>query len=102
LSGRNPDFLIGHQVKAAPILKKTALEIMSTGYILIESGSETAVAKVSQTRPMQINDPKLILETAEAGEMLGNKLMYLEAGSGADHAVPSKIIKLVSQNIGIP
>lgn len=102
LSGRNPDFLIGHQVKAAPILKKTALEIMSTGYILIESGSETAVAKVSQTQPMQINDPKFILETAQAGEMLGNKLMYLEAGSGADHAVPSKIIKLVSQNIGIP
>jgi putative glycerol-1-phosphate prenyltransferase len=102
LSGRNPDYLISHHVKAAPILKKSNLEIIPTGYILIESGSETAVAQVSRTQPMQISDPKLILETAQAGEMLGHKLMYLEAGSGAHHAVPSKIIKLVSQNIGIP
>ncbi|HLA55643.1 MAG TPA: geranylgeranylglyceryl/heptaprenylglyceryl phosphate synthase [Flavobacterium sp.] len=102
LSGRNPDYLISHHVKAAPILKKSKLEIIPTGYILIESGSETAVAQVSRTQPMQISDPKLILETAQAGEMLGNKLIYLEAGSGARHAVPSKIIKLVSQNVGIP
>lgn len=102
LSGRNPDFLIGHQVDAAPLLKKTNLEIIPTGYILIESGSETAVAKVSQTKPMPTEYPDKILNTAMAGEMLGNKLIYLEAGSGAKNAVPTEIIRLVSQKLGIP
>ena len=100
LSGRNPDYLIGHHIKAAPILKNTNLEIIPTGYILIESGSETAVAKVSQTKP--ISDIQTIVATAQAGELLGNKLIYLEAGSGAKNAVSSEIIKLVSQNIDIP
>lgn len=102
LSGRNPDYLIGHQIEAAPILKKTTLEIIPTGYILIESGSETAVARVSQTLPMPVESPQNICDTAMAGEMLGNKLMYLEAGSGAKNAVPTEIIRLVSQNTGIP
>jgi putative glycerol-1-phosphate prenyltransferase len=102
LSGRNPDYLIGHQTKAAPVLKMSQLEIIPTGYILIESGSETAVAKVSQTLPMPIANPEAILHTAQAGEMLGKKLIYLEAGSGAQNAVPLGIVKLVSQNIHIP
>ena len=102
ISGRNPDYLIEHQVKAAPILKQTQLEIISTGYILIESGTETAVERVSKTTPLDRNNPELALATAQAGEMLGNKLIYLEAGSGADNAVPKEIIKLVSQNIEIP
>ena len=102
ISGRNPDFLIEHQVKAAPILKQTQLEIISTGYILIESGTETAVQRVSKTNPLDRNNPDLALATAQAGEMLGNKLIYLEAGSGAKQAVPLEMIKKISQNIGIP
>jgi putative glycerol-1-phosphate prenyltransferase len=102
ISGRNPDYLIEHQVKAVPILKKTNLEVISTGYILIESGTETAVERVSKTTPLARNNPEYILQTAQAGELLGNKLIYLEAGSGADIAVPKEIIKLVSQNIEIP
>lgn len=102
ISGRNPDFLIEHQVKAAPILKQSNLEIIPTGYILIESGNETAVAKVSQTQPINRNNAKKILHTAQAGELLGKKLIYLEAGSGADLAVPTEVIRLVSKNIKIP
>jgi putative glycerol-1-phosphate prenyltransferase len=102
ISGRNPDYLIEHQVKAAPILKKTQLEIISTGYILIESGTETAVERVSKTNPLDRNNLEMALATAQAGEMLGNKLIYLEAGSGAKQAVPLEMIKKVSQNMEIP
>ena len=102
ISGRNPDYLIEHQVKAAPILKQTKLEIISTGYILIDSGTETAVERVSKTKPLERSNLDLVLATAQAGEMLGNKLIYLEAGSGAKRAVPLEIIKLVAQNIEIP
>jgi putative glycerol-1-phosphate prenyltransferase len=102
LSGRNPDYLIEYQVQAAPILKKTNLEVISTGYILIESGNETAVARVSKTKPLNRENFDLVLATAQAGEMLGNKLIYLEAGSGAKNAVPLKMIQLISQNIEIP
>jgi putative glycerol-1-phosphate prenyltransferase len=102
ISGRNSDFLIEHQVKAAPILKQTQLEIISTGYILIESGSETAVERISKTKPMSRDNLNLVLSTAQAGEMLGNKLIYLEAGSGAKQAVPLEMIEKVSENIEIP
>ena len=102
ISGRNPDYLIEHQVNAVPLLKQTDLEIISTGYILIESGTETAVERVSKTKPLDRNNLDLVLETAQAGEMLGNKLIYLEAGSGAKHAVPLDMIKKVAQNIEIP
>jgi phosphoglycerol geranylgeranyltransferase len=102
ISGRNPDYLIEHQVNAVPILKKTNLEIISTAYLLIESGKITAVERVSKTKPLPKHNPNYILQTAQAGEMLGNKLIYLEAGSGADLPIPEKIITLVAQNIGIP
>lgn len=102
LSGRNPDYLIEYHVQAAPILKSTNLEIISTGYILLESGTETAVARVSKTQPLQTENVDLVLATAQAGEMLGNKLMYLEAGSGAKKAVPLEIIQLISESIKIP
>jgi phosphoglycerol geranylgeranyltransferase len=102
ISGRNPDYLIAHQVDAVPILKKTELEIISTGYMLIESGSETAVARVSNTKPLDRNNIDYAMHTAQAGEMLGNKLIYLEAGSGAKKAVPFEMIKKVSNNIEIP
>jgi phosphoglycerol geranylgeranyltransferase len=102
ISGRNPDYLIEHQVDAVPILKKTQLEIISTGYMLIESGSETAVARVSNTKPLDRDNSDYAMHTAQAGEMLGNKLIYLEAGSGAKKAVPIEMIKKVSNNIEIP
>lgn len=102
LSGRNPDYLIEYQVQAAPILKKMNLEVISTGYILIESGNETAVARVSKTEPLNRDNLDLVLATAQAGEMLGNKLIYLEAGSGARKPVPLEMIQLISENIKIP
>ena len=102
LSGRNPDFLIEHQVNAAPILKKTQLQIIPTAYILIESGNKTAVATVSKTKPLDRKNSQYAMQTALAGQMLGHKLVYLEAGSGAKQAVPLEMIKTVSENIDIP
>jgi phosphoglycerol geranylgeranyltransferase len=102
ISGRNPDYLIEHQVNAVPILKKTQLEIISTGYVLIESGNETAVSRVSETKPLDRNNSDYAIQTAQAGEMLGHKLIYLEAGSGAKQAVPFEMIEKVSNNIEIP
>ncbi|MFV8268705.1 geranylgeranylglyceryl/heptaprenylglyceryl phosphate synthase [Flavobacterium sp. GT2N3] len=102
ISGRNPDYLIEHQVNAVPLLKQTNLEVIPTGYILIESGNETAVERVSKTKPLDRNNIDYIIQTAQAGEMLGNKLIYLEAGSGAKQAVPLEMIALVSQKIEIP
>lgn len=102
LSGRNPDYLIEHQVNAVPILKKTQLEVISTGYILIESGKQTAVERVSKTTPLDRNNADYVLQTAQAGEYIGNKLIYLEAGSGAEQAVPLEMIQKVAQNTTIP
>ena len=102
LSGRNPDYLIEHQINAVPILEKTNLEIISTGYILIESGAETAVERVSKTKPLSKTNIDYIAQTAKAGEFIGNKLIYLEAGSGAQNAVSSEIIKTVSARISVP
>lgn len=102
LSGQNPDYLVGHQINAVPILEKTKLEIISTGYILIESGSKTAVERVTETKPLAKNNIQYIAQTAKAGELIGNKLIYLEAGSGALNAVSSEIIKTVSNRISVP
>ena len=102
LSGRNPEYLIEHQVNAVPILENTQLEILSTGYILIESGNETAVVSVSQTKPLSRNQIDYAAQTAKAGEFMGNKLMYLEAGSGAVNPVPTAMITAVAARISIP
>ena len=102
VSGRNPDYLIGHHVTAAPILKKTNLEIIPTAYILIGGGNQTAVAITSQTQPISGDNVLEVLHTAQAGEMLGSKLLYLEAGSGAALAVPSQIIEAVSKETATP
>jgi putative glycerol-1-phosphate prenyltransferase len=102
LSGRNPEYLIEHQVNAVSILEKTQLEILSTGYILIESGHETAVERVSQTKPIGRDQIDYVAQTAKAGEFIGNKLIYLEAGSGAQQAVPLAMITAVAQRISIP
>ena len=102
LSGRNPDYLIEHQVNAVPILNKTNLEVISTGYILIESGNETAVERVSKTKPIDRTNSEYALQTAQAGIFIGNQLIYLESGSGAQMSVPKEMIELVSKKINVP
>ncbi len=102
ISGRNPDFLIAFQVQAAPFLKKTNLDIIPTAYMLIESGSKTAVEQISKTKPMPTENLDFVLHTALAGEMMGNKLVYLEAGSGAKNTVPIEMVKKIAQHINIP
>lgn len=102
LSGRNPDYLIDKHVKAIPKLRGSKLEVIPTGYLLIENGKETSVQRVTQTKPIAKNDIQLVVDTASAGELLGMKLIYLEAGSGALHPVSENIIKAVKQEIKIP
>jgi len=102
VSGDNPEYLIGQQRKAVPKLRNSSLEILSTGYILIENGKSTSVEKVTQTKPMSRTDVQKIADTAKAGDMLGMKLIYLEAGSGAIHPVPPEIINFVKRDLNIP
>jgi len=102
LSGRNSDYLIEHQVNAVPVLEKTNLEIISTAYLLIESGTETAVERVSKTKPLDRTNINHVCQTAKAGEYLGNKLVYLESGSGAKLSIPLEMISKVSKKIKIP
>jgi phosphoglycerol geranylgeranyltransferase len=102
LSGRNPDYLIEHQVESVTVIEKSNLEIISTGYILIESGGETAVERVSKTKPLDRNNHDYVSQTAKAGELIGNKLIYLEAGSGAQKAVPLEMISNVAKRISVP
>lgn len=102
LSGRNPDYLVEYQIDAVPVLEQTKLEIISTGYILIESGGETAVERVTKTKPLDNTNFDYVAQTAKAGEMIGNKLIYLEAGSGAQKAVPLTMIRTVAERISVP
>lgn len=102
ISGRNPDFLIGNQVIAAPLLKKSTLEILPTGYLLIESGTETTASYISNTKPIPRHKPEIAMATAMAGEMLGHQLIYLDGGSGALHTVPSSMIKMIRENTTLP
>lgn len=102
ISGRNPEYLIGKQVEAVSKLTKTNLEIIPTGYLLIENGKETAVQRVSETKPISRKDIQLIKDTAKAGEFLGMKLIYLEAGSGATHPIESNIISEVKKQLTVP
>jgi phosphoglycerol geranylgeranyltransferase len=102
ISGRNPDYLIGKHVKSISKLRNTNLEVLPTGYILIENGNKTAVETVTGTQPMLRENIQNIMDTAKAGELLGMKLMYLEAGSGAKEPVSKAIINLVKQELKIP
>ena len=102
ISGRNAEYLIGKHVDSMPLLKETNLEVIPTGYILIENGKETAVERVTETQPMARVHEQRIVDTALAGELLGMKLMYLEAGSGAKHPVPLEIISKVKKELRIP
>ncbi len=102
LSGRNPEYLIEQQIKAVPLLKNTSLEIIPTGYILIDGGTNSSVLKVSNTTPIDQKNIELAVNTAVAGEYKGKKLIYLEAGSGAKNPVNLNIISKVKQHISIP
>lgn len=102
ISGRNPDYLIGQQVRAISKLRTTDVEIIATGYILIDGGNQSAVERVSETSPMLQEDIQSIVDTAIAGEYLGKKIIYLEAGSGAKYPVNSNVIKAVKKAICIP
>jgi putative glycerol-1-phosphate prenyltransferase len=102
ISGRNPELLIGHHVQAAPFLKQSKLHIFPTGYLLIESGIPTTVSYISNTTPIPANKPEIAACTALAGEQLGLKCIYLEAGSGALNAISKEIIQAVRKMISIP
>ncbi|GGK23241.1 geranylgeranylglyceryl phosphate synthase [Yeosuana aromativorans] len=102
ISGRNPDYLIGKHVEAISELRKTNLEIIPTGYILIENGKTCTVQTVTQTEPMPRSNIQKIVDTAKAGELLGMKLMYLEAGSGALEPITKDIISAVKKELSIP
>jgi putative glycerol-1-phosphate prenyltransferase len=102
ISGRNPDLLIGQHVVAAPILKNNDLEVMPTGYILINSGKTTSVAYISNTTPIPDDKYSLAACTALAGEMLGLKLIYLDAGSGAEKAISARMINSVRKVTTVP
>ncbi|MEZ4793520.1 MAG: geranylgeranylglyceryl/heptaprenylglyceryl phosphate synthase [Gelidibacter sp.] len=102
ISGRNPEYLIGKHVASVSKLSKMHLEVLPTGYILIENGKKTSVQKVTETLPMSRNDIQKIADTAKAGELLGMKLIYLEAGSGALHPVSKEIISAVKHDLNIP
>ncbi|MDN3595611.1 geranylgeranylglyceryl/heptaprenylglyceryl phosphate synthase [Zunongwangia endophytica] len=102
LSGRNPEYLIEQHIKAVPKLLNSDLEIMPTGYLLLDGGSKSAVARVSKTKPIPQEEIQLISHTALAGQMMGKQLIYLEAGSGAVFPVSEKVIAEVKKDLKIP
>jgi phosphoglycerol geranylgeranyltransferase len=102
LSGRNPEYLIEQHVRAIPQLLSAGLEVIPTGYLLIDGGSESSVERVSGTLPMKTDDIVKIVHTAKAGELVGMILIYLEAGSGALHPRAPKIIQAVKECVDIP
>jgi len=102
LSGRNAEFLIGHHVDSAQSVIASQIETVPTGYILCGDDHTTAVARVSQTRPIPCREQDTIVNTALAAQLLGKQLVYLEAGSGARDAIPTEIIEKVSQQLSIP
>ena len=102
VSGRNPEHLIGKHVLAAPLIKGKGIEPISTGYVLIESGTTTTVQYMSGTSPIPRNKPEIAAATALAAEYLGMKLVYLEAGSGAKISVPEELIKVVASQCSVP
>ncbi|MEO6136952.1 MAG: geranylgeranylglyceryl/heptaprenylglyceryl phosphate synthase [Ginsengibacter sp.] len=102
ISGRNPELLIGQHVVSAPAIRKTGLEILSTGYMVIDGGAPTTVSYISNAAPLPANKNDIAVCTAMAGEMLGMKLIYMDAGSGARIPITESMIQKVSQNIEVP
>ena len=102
ISGRNPNYLFGEHVIAAPYIRKMGIEPISTGYMLFESGRTTTAEFMSNTRPLPINKPEIAMAHALAAQYMGMSTIYMEAGSGADRSIPSEIVKAVSHYIDIP
>lgn len=102
ISGRNAELLIGNHVIAAPYLKNVKEKLLPVGYILISSGNKTSVEYISQTESIPADKPDIAVATALAGEMLGLKMIYLEAGSGAANPVPLRIVSAVRENVSVP
>lgn len=102
VSGRNADLLIGQQVVSAPLVKASGLEVLATGYILIDGGVPTTVSYMSHSAPIPRNKPDIALCTAWAAELMGQKIIYMDAGSGAQYPISEKLIQKVSSNIDIP
>jgi len=102
ISGRNPELLIGQHVASAPIVKASGLEIISTGYIVVDGGVQTSVSYMSNTVPVPADKPDIALCTAWAGEMQGKHILYLDAGSGARRPVSEEMIRKVSSHTDIP
>ncbi len=102
LSGRNPEYLIGEQVKGAPLVRQYGLEAIPTAYMLIESGARTSVEYLSHTHPIPRHKPDIVKAHALAAQYLGMKMVYLEAGSGAIHSVPEKIISATAAYVPLP
>ena len=102
ISGRNPELLIGQHVVSAPAIKQSGLEIMSTGYMVIDGGAPTTVSYISNATPLPADKNEIAMCTAMAGEMLGMKLIYMDAGSGAKTPITESMIKQVSNSIEVP
>ena len=102
ISGRNPELLIGQHVISAPIVKKSGLEIISTGYMVVDGGAPTTVSYISNATPLPFDKNEIALCTAMAGEMLGMKVIYMDAGSGAKRPIPESMIETVAGHIDIP
>lgn len=102
LSGRNPEYLIGKHVVAAPVLAKSRLDIVPTAYLLIDGGRETSVSYISNTRPIPADKPEIAAATALAGKMMGMRCIYMDAGSGALNPIPSNLISEVKRCTGLP
>lgn len=102
ISGRNPELLIGQHVISAPFVKQSGLEIISTGYMVIDGGAPTTVSYISNAIPIPADKNEIAMCTAMAGEMLGMKLVYMDAGSGAKKPINESMIRLVAQNISVP
>jgi putative glycerol-1-phosphate prenyltransferase len=102
ISGRNPDYLIGNQVLAAPIVRRSGLEALSTGYMLIEAGNTTSAEFMSNTKPIPRDKPDIALAHALAAEIIGMKLLYLDAGSGARESVSEDMLRTIAQRCSLP
>lgn len=102
ISGRNAELLIGQHVLSAPVVRKSGLEIMSTGYMVVDGGAPTTVSYISNANPVPADKNEIAVCTAMAGEMLGMKLIYMDAGSGAKNPVSESMIQSVSKHISIP
>lgn len=102
LSGRNPEFLIGQQVLAAPRVKASGLEVIPTGYLLVNGGSVSATAYLTQTLPLPEDKPELSIATAWAAEMMGMQVLYLEGGSGAERGISAELVKAVCRQVKLP